>query len=134
MKDKQDKSLEKVEREQMEPERNERTFVPVTDIYEKEDAILVRCDMPGVTQDQVDIRLDNNELEITGRQAAKTPEGYDLLVGEYDTGLFRRKFGIPQLIDREKIRARLHNGVLDIELPKAEQARPRRIEISTGGQ
>ncbi len=133
MKDKQDKSLEKVNLEGMEPARNERTYVPVADIYEKEDAILVRCDMPGVTQDQVDIHLDNYELEITGKQRGEKPEGYDLLVGEYDTGVFRRKFSVPQLIDRDKILARLHNGVLDIELPKAEQAKPRKIEITTGG-
>ncbi len=133
MKDKQDKSLEKVNRETMEPDRNERTYVPVTDIYEKEDAILVRCDMPGVKQDQVDIHLDNYELVITGKQGGEKPEGYELLVDEYDTGVFRRKFSIPQLIDRDQIRARLHNGVLDIELPKAEQAKPRKIEITTGG-
>jgi len=133
MKDKQDKSLETLNREEMESVHNERTYVPVSDIYEKDDAILVRCDMPGVTQDQVDIHLDNYELEITGTQAGEKPEGYDLLAGEYDTGVFKRKFSIPQLIDRDKIRARLHNGVLDIELPKAAQAKPRKIEITTGG-
>ncbi|MBN2161801.1 MAG: Hsp20/alpha crystallin family protein [Pontiellaceae bacterium] len=133
MKEKQDKSLAKVNREKLEPACNERTYVPVTDIYEKDDAILVRCDMPGVTQDQVDIHLDNDELEITGKQAMNTPEGYDLLIGEYGTGVFRRKFSIPQLIDREKIRARLHNGVLDIELPKAEQAKPRKIAVTSVG-
>lgn len=133
MKEKQNKSLEKMDREQMEPARNERTYVPVTDIYEKDDAILVRCDMPGVQQDQVDIHLDNYELEITGKQVVENPEGYELLAGEYDTGVFRRKFSVPQLIDRDMIRARLHNGVLDIELPKAEQAKPRKIEITTGG-
>ncbi|WP_372807886.1 Hsp20/alpha crystallin family protein [Pontiella sp.] len=132
MKDKQNNSLEKVKREQIEPARNEQTYVPVTDIYEKDDAILVRCDMPGVTQDQVDIHLDNYELEITGKQSSEKPEGFDLLLGEYGTGVFKRKFSIPQLIDRDKIRARLHNGVLDIELPKAEQAKPRKIEITTG--
>jgi HSP20 family molecular chaperone IbpA len=89
--------------------------------------------MPGVAQDQVDIHLDNYELEITGTQTGEMPEGYELLVGEYGTGVFRRKFGIPQLIDRDNIRARLQNGVLDIELPKAEQAKPRKIEITAGG-
>ena len=134
MKNVQDKNVQKVEREGMEPARPERTFVPVTDIYEKDDAILVRCDMPGVVQEQVDIRLDNDELEISARQSVDAPEGYDLLMGEYETGLFRRKFSIPQLIDRERIHARLENGVLEIELPKAEKAKPRRIEISTGHQ
>jgi len=133
MKEKQNQSLEKVNREEMEPVRNERTYVPVTDIFEKDDAILVRCDMPGVAQNQVDIHLDNYELEITGTQSGENPNGYNLLVGEYETGVFRRKFSIPQLIDRDHIRARLHNGVLDIELPKAEQAKPRKIEITSGG-
>jgi HSP20 family molecular chaperone IbpA len=130
---KEDKSIEKVDRNDAEPTRNAKVFVPATDIYEKDDAILVRCDMPDVTQDQIDIRLENTELEITGTQASSPPEGMDLLVGEYETGVFRRKFSIPQLIDRDGIKARLHNGVLDIALPKAEHAKPRKIEITTGG-
>lgn len=132
MKENKEKSIEKVEPKQAEMVREGRVYVPATDIYEKEDAILVRCDMPGVALDQVDIRLDNTELEITGTQASGKPDGVDRLAGEFDTGVFRRKFTIPQLIDRDHIRARLHNGVLDIELPKAEQAKPRKIEITTG--
>lgn len=133
MKDKHEKQLEKVEKNDSEMIHEGRVYVPETDIYEKDDAILVRCDMPGVSQDQVDIRLENTELEITATQAEGAPEGYDLLAGEYRTGVFRRKFNIPQLIDHDAIKARLHNGVLDVELPKAEQAKPRRIEITAGG-
>ncbi|MDF7801440.1 Hsp20/alpha crystallin family protein [Pontiellaceae bacterium B1224] len=134
MKDTKDTAVEKVEQQQPEePVQEGRVYVPYADIYEKDDAILVRCDMPGVAQDQLDIRLDNNELEITGTQTASVSEGMDLLMGEYETGTYRRKFNIPQLIDREKIRARLHNGVLELELPKEEQAKPRKIEITTGG-
>ena len=132
MKDAKEKNLEKVERNDAELTREGREYVPLTDIYEKDNAILVRCDMPGVAEDQIDIRLENNELEIVGKQASSVPEGMDLMIGEYQTGVYRRKFSIPQLIDRDKIHARLHNGVLDIELPKAEQAKPRKIEISTG--
>lgn len=133
MKDNKDKALEKMEHSEAELTREGRVYVPTTDIYEKDDAILVRCDMPGVAQEQIDIRLENTELEITATQNGETPEGYDLLSGEYETGVFRRRFNIPQLIDRDGIHARLHNGVLDIELPKAEQAKPRKIEIATGG-
>jgi HSP20 family molecular chaperone IbpA len=129
---KENKHLEKIDRNDAEPTRDARVFVPTTDIYETEDAILVRCDMPGVTQDRVDIRLENTELEIDGVPADSSPDGLDLLVGEYDTGVFRRKFNVPQLIDRDNIKARLLNGVLDITLPKAEQAKPRKIEITTG--
>lgn len=133
MKDKQEKQLMKRDHEEAELTREGEVYIPATDIYEKEDAILVRCDMPDVTQEQVDIRLENTELEITATQQGRIPEGYDLLSGEYRTGVFQRRFTIPQLIDREKIQARLHSGVLEIELPKAAQARPRRIEISAEG-
>jgi HSP20 family molecular chaperone IbpA len=132
MKEKEAK-LEKMERSEVEPTREGQVYIPLTDIYEKEDAILVRCDMPGVEESDLNIRLDNTELEIEGKQSSKQPEEMDLLAGEYETGVFRRKFSIPQLIDRDKIRARLQNGVLEIELPKAEAAKPRRIEINTGG-
>ena len=132
MKDIHEKQMEKMEQNDPEMIHEGRVYVPATDIYEKEDAILLRCDMPGVTQDQIDIRLENAELEITAAQAGGAPEGYDLLAGEYRTGVFRRKFNIPQLINHDAIKARLHNGVLDVELPKAEQARPRRIEITAG--
>lgn len=133
MKDNSEKKLKKMEPNAVENTRDERVYVPETDIYEKDDSILVRCDVPGVALDQVDIRLDNTELEISGTQGGHAPEGCTLLAGEYDTGVFRRKFSIPQLIDRDGIKARLHNGVLDVELPKAEQAKPRKIEITTGG-
>lgn len=128
MKDKKEHAVEKME--QPAPSRQLTEYMPVVDIYEKDDGILIRCDMPGVTQDAVDIRLDNNELEITGTQSSGKPEGMELLSGEYGTGVFRRKFSIPQQIDREKIVARLHNGVLNLELPKAEQAKPKKIEIT----
>lgn len=133
MKESKEKAVEKVESNQPEVTRERREYTPATDIYEKDDAILVRCDMPGVSEDQVDIRLENRELEISGTQTEGTPEGMDLLAGEYETGVFRRRFSIPNLIDRDQIKARLHNGVLDIELPKAEQAKPRKIEVTTGG-
>jgi len=123
-------AIEKAAPRAAEIEREARVYVPATDVYEKEDVILVRCDLPGVRQEKVDVRLDDDELEIVAAQASSAPEGCDLLVGEYETGIFRRKFGIPQEIDRDKIRARLHNGVLDVELPKAEKARPRKIEIA----
>ena len=133
MKENKGKELEKQNTGAVEQTQEGPVFVPATDIYEKEGAVLVRCDMPGVEEGQVDVTLDQYELTITGRQTPLKMEKYDLLSGEYDVGTFRRKFKVPQLIDREKIRARLHNGVLDIALPKAEQAQPKKIQITTGG-
>ncbi|HSR88420.1 MAG TPA: Hsp20/alpha crystallin family protein [Pontiella sp.] len=134
MKENKGKELSKYERGELEPTHDEPAFSPATDIYEKEDAILVRCDMPGVANDQLEITLEHYELMITGRQdPVRLDEKYHLISSEYDTGSYRRVFKIPQLIDRDNIKARLHNGVLDIELPKAEQAKPRKIEITAGG-
>lgn len=132
MKENKDKSLEKYQEGNAESAHEGPVFVPATDIYEKGDAILVRCDMPGVEQGEIDITLESNELTIIGSQAVAKPEGCDLLSTEYDIGTFQRTFKVPQLIDRNKIKAKLHNGVLDIELPKAEQAKPHKIEITTG--
>lgn len=130
MKDRKENAVQKVEQSEM--TRTGKEYVPAADIHEKDDAILIRFDMPGVTQEDVDIRLDNTELEVSAKQQELKPEGMDLIMGEYETGVFRRKFTIPQLIDRENIKAHLRNGVLDLELPKAEQAKPRKIEITTG--
>ena len=132
MKENKDKSLEKYNEGNAEMTREGPVFTPATDIYENDDAILVRCDMPGVDDKQVDITLDHYELTITGSQMPAAAEGYGLLTGEYETGTFRRVFKVPQLINRDEIKARLHHGVLDVELPKAEQAKPRKIEITTG--
>jgi HSP20 family molecular chaperone IbpA len=132
MKKTKENAIAKIDTNRPELTQDRREYVPVTDIYEKDETILIRCDMPGVAEDQVDIRLENNELEIIGTQANEQLEGIDLVIGEYATGVFRRKFAIPNLIDRDQIKARLHNGVLNIELPKAEQAKPRKIEITTG--
>ncbi|HEY5653586.1 MAG TPA: Hsp20/alpha crystallin family protein [Pontiella sp.] len=131
MKEKKEHAVEKMEQNATDQELRE--YVPAVDIYEKDDGILIRFDMPGVTQEQVDIELDNNELEIVAKQTGGAPEGMELLTGEYGTGIFRRKFSVPQQIDRDQIKARLHNGVLHLELPKAEQAKPRKIEITAGG-
>jgi HSP20 family protein len=133
MKENKGKELEKQNSGDVEQTQEGSVFIPATDIYEKDDAILVRCDMPGVEESQVDVTLDHYELTITGRQVPLNMEKYDLLSGEYDTGTFRRTFKIPQQIDREKIKARLHCGVLDIALPKAEQAQPKKITVTTGG-
>lgn len=131
MKDVKEKAIKKMEEPEM--TRAGKEYVPATDIYEKDDSILIRFDMPGVAQGDVDIHLDNTELEISAVQQSFRPEGMDLIMGEYETGVFRRKFTIPQLIDREKIKAHLHNGVLDLELPKVEQAKPRKIEVTSAG-
>ena len=125
------KNLEKSISDDAELTRDRSVFVPAADIYEQEKSILVRCDMPGVDDKNLEVTLEDNVLTITGTQAHNRPEGYALIVGEYDTGVYHRSFSVPQEIDHSKIKARVQNGVLDIELPKAEKAQPKKITVKS---
>jgi HSP20 family protein len=100
------------------------------DIFESDDAITVLADMPGVRVDGLNIDLHEDVLTIDGR-VANDLEGKDerVLMREYATGGYRREFRLTNLIDRDRIDASLRDGVLRLILPKAEAARPRRIEV-----
>ncbi len=104
-------------------------FIPPVDIFETENEINLLADMPGVKSDNVDIDLRENTLTIAGEiEPLEQGEEEDLLV-EYEVGRYFRQFTIPELIDQEKIDAHLSEGVLKLVLPKAEKAKPRKIEI-----
>jgi HSP20 family molecular chaperone IbpA len=126
------KSLEKRQPGDVEPAQDQPVFVPTTDIYEKDTAVLVRCDMPGVDEKSLEITLEDGVLTLTGTQADAAREGYDCLLGEYRSGLFRRTFSLNQDIDHGNITARIKDGVLDIELPKSERAQPKKIAVHVG--
>lgn len=122
-------SLEKKAAGDVEMTRDRPVYAPLTDIYEKEDAILVRCDMPGVDQKDLDVTLEDNVLTIRGNQAEVSAEGRELLMREFGTGVYERAFTILPEIESEKISARIKNGVLDIQLPKSGKAQPKKIAI-----
>jgi len=105
-------------------------FTPLTDIYEKDDTIWVVCDMPGVDEKQTEISLENDILTVTGHQADATKEKHDLIHHGYQTGIYQRSFSITNQIDKEKIKATIKKGVLSIELPKAEEAKPKKIVVN----
>ena len=107
-------------------------FTPATDICKRADAILVTCDMPGVDERHVDIQLENRVLTITGYQDAEQPAELELLHRGYVPGAFRRAFTLGADIDAAKIAARISKGVLRVELPKAVEAQPRKIQVTTG--
>ena len=111
--------------------RDQPVFIPATDVYECEDSTLIRCDMPGVAEDSIDITLENGVLTITGYQDTDEPEGYDLLHRGYTPGVFRRAFTLVREVDGEAIEARLRSGVLELVLPKAERPGPRKIPVTT---
>jgi len=114
-----------------EPTRNRRVYSPLTDIVETADEILVVTDMPGVDEKCVDITLEKNVLTIYAYPPEETVDKYSQVFGEYGVGDFERKFVVSQEIDREKIAAKVKNGVLTVHLPKAGPAKARKIEVRT---
>jgi HSP20 family protein len=133
----EEKSLEVQKQELAETEEVERTrecacYIPRADIYETEDNIVVVADMPGVDQKSIDISLEKYILTINGYVEPPEIEGYSLAWAEYDIGDYQRSFRISNEIDRDKIEATIKDGVLRLFLPKAEQAKLKKISVKVG--
>ncbi|NSW53914.1 MAG: Hsp20/alpha crystallin family protein [Anaerolineae bacterium] len=118
--------------EGVERTRPRRVFVPRASIYETGGEIVVLVDMPGVTPDNIDITLEKNELKINGYINEMEPEGYSLIYSEYGVGDYERSFVVPNDIDRNKIQAKMKNGVLELRLVRAEEFQARKIEVLKG--
>jgi len=127
------KELQKRESQELaEQTREGRVFTPDVDIFERDDVITVLADMPGVTPDNLTIDLRDGVLTLTGRVEPPESEKETDVLREYQVGTFFRQFALPEAVDQGKIDARLNDGVLRLDLPKAEAARPRRIAVKTG--
>lgn len=107
-----------------------RDFVPVTDIFETEQALTVVLEMPGVSKESVEVGVENDVITITGRIDSSKYEGLQPLYTEYNIGNYSRSFQISSKIEQEGIQAELKDGVMTLVLPKAEKAMPRRISVS----
>ena len=121
---------EKQQVEGQEKTRAGRYFRPDVDIYESSDAIHMRADMPGVKDQDIEVTLEKGILTIDGKVVAENYQGLSPLYTEYNVGNYVRQFTLNEQIDESRIKARMKNGVLEVELPKREQAKPRRIEVS----
>lgn len=119
--------------EGVERTRSARVYVPHVDIISNEEGIIIKADMPGVDESNVDITLEKNVLTINGFVSAmpQVPAGYELAYSEYGVGDFQRSFTLPDDIDREGIEASLSHGVLRLHLPKAPEAQARKISVKT---
>jgi HSP20 family molecular chaperone IbpA len=102
---------------------------PAVDIFEDQDAITLLADMPGVAVGDLEIDLNEGVLTITGRSKDDFGEKEQEVSLEFGRATFQRKFTLSQSVDQAKIEARLDDGVLRLRLPKAEQAKPRKIEV-----
>ena len=107
-----------------------RIYVPTTDIFETEGALMVVMEMPGVVKEHTDIIVEDNVLSVTGRIDFSKYEKLQPVYTEYNIGHFRRSFSLaPSSIDEHKITAEMEDGVLTLSLPKAERAKARKIEL-----
>ncbi|MDX1402607.1 MAG: Hsp20/alpha crystallin family protein [Kiloniellales bacterium] len=107
-----------------------RHYVPYTDIYEVQDALIVVMEIPGVRKEDLDIELEDDVLSVEGRIDFSTYGEMQPVYTEYNIGHFLRKFTISSKIDQGKITAEVKDGALTLRLPKAEAAKPRTIKIS----
>jgi HSP20 family protein len=109
--------------------RGARPWSPAVDVYETENELVLKADLPDVDQNKIDVRVENQTLTLEGeRQFEKNDaKGYHRIERSY--GHFSRSFGIPQSFDTEKITAAYRNGVLTVTLPKRETARPKQIKV-----
>ena len=106
-------------------------WTPVADIYEAENELVVNLDLPGVDPKMVEIRVENNILTIRGdRQFEDKQNKENFHRVERSYGPFARSFTLSTAVDADKIRASYKSGVLSITLPKAEAAKPKRIQIA----
>jgi len=104
-------------------------YLPAVDIFETDAAITVLADMPGVKPAQLEIDLRDSVLTLTGRVTPAAGEKETEVLREYEAGTFFRQFTLSETIDQAKIDAKLSDGVLRLELPKLERARPRQITV-----
>jgi HSP20 family protein len=106
-----------------------RVFVPTADIYESQDALTVILEMPGVDKNNVDVHVEEGMLNIEGRIELSKYQGLVPLYTEYNIGHYARSFRLSSKIDQSKIGADFKDGVLSLTLPKAEEAKPRTIQV-----
>lgn len=106
-------------------------FTPAVDIFETDRGITVLADMPGVAADGIKIDLQDNLLTLSGDVKPWEDAGESDVLVEFEIGKYYRQFTLSEVIDQNKIAAKLENGVLRLNLPKAEKALPRQITVKT---
>jgi HSP20 family protein len=110
--------------------RQQGYMVPPVDVYENESGITLLADLPGVSRERLGVRVDGDSLVIEGTTENPGPENLELVYGEVQYGAYRRQFTLSRELDASRIEAQLKDGVLQLTIPKAEEARPRRIQVN----
>ena len=111
-----------------------RRWIPAMDLVETQDSFVLKADLPGMSEGDVNVELENNVLTISGERKTEHEEqheGYYRL--ERATGSFSRALSLPEGIDADAVTAAFDNGVLTVRIPKPAQAKPRKVKIGVGG-
>lgn len=117
------------------PQQTDFAWMPAVDVRETTDELLVEAELPGLEPSQVDVRVENGVLTIAGEKKHEVEEGKEgesYHVFERHYGRFERSFTLPRSVNPDAVKAQFSNGILTIHLPKAETAKPRRIQIEAG--
>jgi HSP20 family protein len=107
-------------------------IVPPVDVVEDNTGITLTADLPGVPRDKLTVRVDGDGLLIEGEIALDTPEGMEAVYAEVQTLRYRRAFTLSRELDTAKSAAAFKDGVLKLRIPKAEHAKPHKIDVKIG--
>jgi HSP20 family protein len=114
--------------------RGTRPWSPSVDIFETENELVLKADLPDVKLDEIEVRVENQTLTLKGErkfEEDKTVRGYHRIERSY--GTFTRSFTVPSTVDPDMVQAEFRNGVLTVKLPKKEAAKPRQVKIEVKG-
>jgi len=109
-----------------------RYVVPPVDVFENDASITLLADLPGVVREQLQVRVDGDTLVLEATANTVGPENMEMVYGELQCPTYRRQFTLSRELDTQRIEAQLRDGVLRLTIPKAEEARPRRIQVQVG--
>ncbi len=110
----------------------QRTAFPAVDVFEDAAGITLLADMPGVPKEELELRVEGEDLLIEGRVQPRTPDGLEAIYAELRVPRYRRSFTLSRELDTTRIEANLKDGVLNLRIPKQAHAQPRRITVTAG--
>jgi HSP20 family protein len=111
------------------------TFAPPVDVYEDEHNVTLKIEVPGIDEEDIDVRIENNVLTVHGeRKFEKEEKEENFRRVERQYGSFTRTFTLPNTVDSEKVSANYDKGILKIGLPKTAEAKPKQIKVNVGSE